>query len=59
MLCECCGVILAHSLIIISFGFLGKKINNKILILLNKISACLIASYAILIFVNAIKKILL
>ena len=57
MLGGCCGVILAHSVIVISFGFLGKKINNKILILLNKISACLIASYAILILVNAVKKI--
>ena len=56
MLGGCCGVILAHSLIVTIFGFLGKKINGKILILLNKVSACLIASYAILILVNAFKK---
>ncbi len=49
------GSITAHSLIVLVFGTIGKKINNKILSVLNKIAAICISVFAILLFVNAVK----
>ena len=54
-----CGVFLAHFAIVAIFGIIGKKINSKALFILNKLSACLIAFYAILIFIKAIKMMFL
>ena len=51
------GVCLAHLCIVLSFGFLGKKVNIKALLILNKISACLISFYAVLLIIKAVKMI--
>ncbi|MBQ7552314.1 MAG: LysE family transporter [Rickettsiales bacterium] len=48
----------AHSLIVLTFGGIGKKINNKLLSILNKISALWIAGFACLLIVKFCKDLL-
>ena len=50
------GAFIAHALVVILFATIGKKINTKILILLNKISAIIISGFAISIFISAVRR---
>ena len=52
----CCAAVFTHTLIVVSFATIGKKINNKILSILNKISAIFISIFAILLLINFVKK---
>ena len=54
----CTAAIFTHSLIAIGFGILGKKINMKILSILNKVSAGMICFYASLIIIKFIKELI-
>ena len=54
----CCAACFTHTLIVLSFGTLGKKINTKILSILNRISAILISCFACLLIVNFVKELL-
>ena len=47
---------LTHSLIVMTFGTIGKKINNKILSLLNKISALWISCFAVVLIYKFCKE---
>ena len=49
------GAFVAHSLVVILFSSIGKKISTKTLILLNKIFACVIAFFACGIIVNVVR----
>ena len=49
------GAFVAHSLVVIIFSSIGKKISTKILILLNKVFACVIAFFAVGIIVNVMR----
>lgn len=49
---------IAHSLVVVSFATIGKKINIKILLLLNKISAVIITLFALGILQGVVKKLL-
>ena len=53
------GTIISHSCIVLFFGTLGKKIKDKFLIVLNKVSAILIICFATGLIVNFIKTFLL
>ena len=50
-----CAALFGHSCVVILFSTIGKKINNNILIILNKISAFLIACFAFMLIFNFIK----
>ena len=54
----CCAACFTHTLIVLSFGTIGKKINTKILSILNRISAILISCFACLLIVNFVKELL-
>ena len=47
-----CASIVAHNIIVGSFAFVGKKINIKLMSILNRISAILISCFAVMILVN-------
>lgn len=51
----CCAACFTHSLIVVSFATIGKKINTKILSILNKASAILISGFALLLVFNFVK----
>ena len=50
------GAFIAHVLVVTIFATIGRKINTKILILLNKLSAVIISFFAISIFVNVVRQ---
>lgn len=52
----CMAAIFTHSLIVCGFGILGKKINMKILSILNKVSAGMICFYALLLIIKFTKE---
>ena len=54
----CCAACFTHTLIVVCFGTLGKKINTKILSILNKISAILISCFASLLVFNFVKTLI-
>ena len=51
----CCAACFTHTLIVLFFGTLGKKINVKILSILNRVSAILISCFAMLLVFNFVK----
>ena len=51
-----CGAIAGKILIITFFGTLGKKISKQILNIINKVSACLLCCYALLLTGKVIKE---
>jgi len=53
-----CGAIVGKCIVILGFGTLGKKVNKKILGVLNKISAGLLCFYGILLVIKFIKEII-
>jgi len=53
-----CAAFCTHNLIVIAFSTLGKKINNKIMSILNRISAILISFFACALMFNLIKTLI-
>ena len=46
---------LAHSIVVVLFAIVGKKISTNALLILNKISATIIATFAFIIIYNSVK----
>ena len=53
-----CGAIAGKILIITVFGTIGKKFSKKILNIINKVSACLLCFYAILLIIKFVKEVI-
>ena len=53
-----CGAITGKILIIMFFGTLGKKFNKKILNIINKLSACLLCFYALILISKVVKDLI-
>jgi hypothetical protein len=53
-----CGALTGKIIVVMFFGTLGKKCNNKILTIINRISACLLCFYAAMLIIKVIKELI-
>ena len=53
-----CGALTGKIIVVMFFGTLGKKCSNKILKIINRISACLLCFYAAMLIIKVIKELI-